>query len=278
MNGDLTSLVSSANSILIVLPDKPTFDETAAAASFYLSLRAVKDTGIFCLNPMTVEFNRLIGVDKISSELGNKNLTITFDGYPAENIERVSADVDGAEFKLTVIPKTGFVAPAKNQVNLGFSGMAADLVILTGGDSLSRFSVVGSPDLAGARLVHVGTESLTPVPGREIFALIQPASSVSEAAAAVLKSGGFLLDADIATNLIAGIEEGSDHFGKEGTSAETFDVFARLLRAGGQRGQKAGFVKKVIAPVRSVPAAPPDAGDAPKDWFEPKIYKGTSVS
>lgn len=267
----MASLVTSAASILVVLPDKPSFDEVAAGLSFYLSLRSVKDTNIFCSTPMVVEFNKLIGVDKISSELGNKNLTIAFDGYPAENIERVSADVDGTEFKLTVIPKMGFTAPAKNQVNLGFSGMAADLVILTGGESLSRFSALGNSDLAGAKLVHVGTETLAPTAGREIFSFVQPASSVSEAAAVIIKGGGFLLDADIATNLIVGIEEASNHFSKETVTAETFDVFAQLLRLGGQRLEKKVFVQPAkAADVAATPAAP-------KDWFEPKIYKGTSV-
>lgn len=273
MNTDLASLVASANSILVVLPDKPTFDEVAAGTSFYLSLKAVKDTNIFCLSPMVVEFNKLIGVNKISSELGNKNLTIAFDRYPAENIERVSADVDGTEFKLTVIPKAGFTPPGKNQINIGFAGMAADLAVLIGGKSLSGFSALSNSDLAGAKLVHIGTEPLAPAPGREVFSFAQPASSVSEEAAAIIKGSGFLLDADIATNLTAGIEEASNHFSKEGVTADTFETFAQLLRLGGQR--ISGRPARTI-PARSVSSAA-DVGGAPKDWFEPKIYKGTSV-
>jgi len=283
MNNDLASLVASANSILITLPDKPSFDEVAAGLAFYLSLKAAKETNIFCSSPMVVEFNRLIGVDKISGEMGNKNLTITFDKYPAENIERVSADVDGAEFKLTVIPKVGFTPPAKNQVLLGFSGVAVDLVTMIGGKDLSQFSALASSGLAGAKLVHIGVEPLAPVPERAIFSLVQPASSVSEVAAVLIKGSGFLLDADIATNLIAGIEEASGHLRGPEVTADTFDMFAQLLRSGGQRLEKGVAVAKKPAFVGVIPGQPARAADiattpaVPKDWFEPKIYKGTGV-
>lgn len=273
MKNDLSSLVASANSILVVLPDEPAFDEVAAGLSFYLSLKAVKDTNIFCSAPMVVEFNKLIGVDKISDQVGNKNLTIAFNQYPAENIERVSADVEGTEFKLTVIPKAGLAAPGKDQISLGFSGIAVDLVILTGGKDSSQFSVLKNRDLAGAKLVHVGTKTLELAPERTVFSFAQPASSVSEVAAALLKGSGFLLDADIATNLIAGIEEASNHFTKEGVTAETFDTFAQLLRIGGQRVFKTEAIP--VAPAPNVSGSV--AGEAPKDWFEPKIYKGAGL-
>jgi len=281
MNTDLASLVASANSILIMLSDKASFDEVAAGLAVYLSLRSVKETNIFCNRPMVVEFNRLIGVDKIASETGNKNLTIAFNQYPAENIERVSADVEGTEFKLTVIPKAGFVPPAKNQVSLGFSGIACDLVILVGGQNLNQFSAFQNSDLASAKVIHLGTEPLVAT-SRTILSLAQPASSVSELAAVVVKGGGFLLDGDIATNLMAGIEEGSQHFRNQSVTADTFEIFAQLLRWGGQRLESKEPVKKVVQ-TEVVPGRPAKAADiidsapAPKDWFEPKIYKGTSV-
>jgi len=90
-------------------------------------------------------------------------------------------------------------------------------------------------------------------------------------AAVLIKGSGFLLDADIATNLIAGIEEASGHLRGPEVTADTFDVFAQLLRAGGQRLEKKVFVQ----PTKAADIAAPPA--VPKDWFEPKIYKGTGV-
>ena len=273
MDTTFSSLISSANSILILLADKPSFDQVAAALSLFLSLRGIKDASISSPKPMTVEFNRLVGVDKISQEPGNKNLTIKFRDYPAENIERVSADVEGSEFKLTVIPKTGFTSPQKEQVELYTSGVASDLVILVGGNNDTDFSSLNTEDLGGAKIVHVGIKQLLASPNKEIMAFTLPVSSLSELITILIKEGNLNLDGDSATNLIAGIEEETANFTKDGVTADTFEVFARLLRSGGQRIQKGGLKKEY--PKGSIPTAP---SLTPKDWFEPKIYKGTSVS
>jgi len=277
MDTTFSSLISSANSILILLSDKPIFDQVAAALSLYLSLRDKKNVSISSHKSMTVEFNRLVGVNKIAQELGNKNLTILFKDYPAENIERVSADVEGSQFKLTVIPKTGLTSPQKEQVELSSSGVASDLVILVGGNNDTDFSSLNTEDLSGAKVVHVGIKELLASPNKEIMSFTLPVSSLSELAAILIKESNFNLDGDSATNLIAGIEEASNNFTKEGVTADTFEVFAHLLRSGGQRVQKDGLKKEY--PIGSIPTAPqPAPQPAPKDWFEPKIYKGTSVS
>lgn len=270
-------MISSANSILVLLSDKPSFDQVAAALSLNLSLRGVKDVSISSPTPMTVEFNRLIGVNKITQELGNKNLTIRFKGYPAENIERVSADVEGSEFKLTVIPKVGLTSPQKEQVELSLSGVASDLIILVGGNNDSDFSSLNTEDLSGVKIVHIGIKQLLASPDKGIISYTLPVSSLSELITILIKEGKLTLDGDTATNLITGIEEASGNFTGEGVSADTFEIFAYLLRSGGIRTQKGGIKKEY--PQGSIPTAPqPAPQSTPKDWFEPKIYKGTSVS
>ncbi len=277
MDNTFPSLISSANSVLILLSDKPSFDQVAAGLSLYLSLGDKKDASISSPKPMTVEFNRLVGVNKITQELGNKNLTILFKDYPAENIERVSADVEGSEFKLTVIPKVGLTSPQKEQVELSSSGVASDLVILVGGDNDSDFSSLNKEDSSGAKIVHVGIKQLLVSPNKQIMSYTLPVSSLSELITVLIKESNLTLDGDSATNLIAGIEEGSDNFTGEAVSADTFEVFAHLLRSGGQRLQKSGLKREY--PKGSIPTAPqPAPQSTPKDWFEPKIYKGTSVS
>ena len=277
MDNSFSSLISSANSILVLLSDKPFFDQVAAALSLSLSLKGVKDVSISSPNPMTVEFNRLIGIDKITQELGNKNLTIKFKNYPAENIERVSADVEGSEFKLTVIPKEGLTSPQKEQVELSSSGVASDLVILVGGNNDSDFSSLNREDLSGAKIVHIGIKQLLASPDKGIISFTLPVSSLSELVTILIKEGNLTLDGDTATNLIAGIENGTGNFTGEAVSADTFEVFAHLLRSGGQRQQKGGLKREY--PKGLIPTAPqPAPQSTPKDWFEPKIYKGTSVS
>ena len=54
---------------------------------------------------MVVEFNRLVGVNKITTELGNKNLVIKFKYYKVAGSEIVSYDIEKGEVKLSVMPK-----------------------------------------------------------------------------------------------------------------------------------------------------------------------------
>jgi nanoRNase/pAp phosphatase (c-di-AMP/oligoRNAs hydrolase) len=78
MDNSFSSILTSAKTVLVFLPDNPNFDEVAAGLSLFASLKGVKEATISCMAQMRVEHNRLLGVDKISQELGNKNLTIRF--------------------------------------------------------------------------------------------------------------------------------------------------------------------------------------------------------
>src|SRR3989344_9102798 len=236
MENSFSSLIDSSASILILLPTKPYFDQVAAGLGLFLSLRDRKETQINCSSPLTVEFHRLVGVNKITTDAGNKNLTIKFAGYNPQDVERVSADIENNEFKLMVVPKPGMVSPKKEQIELSFSGVSSDLVILVGGANESHFPQLR--DLAGTKIVHIGTRDLPVTSENGIISLARPGSSVSEVVANLIKENELPMDVDTATNLIAGIEEGSRFFQGPDVTAATFEVFADLLKAGGRRTGK----------------------------------------
>ena len=77
MENSFKTLIDSAQEILILLPSKPFLDQVAGALSLYLSLsESGKSVSISCPAPMVTEYSRLIGVDKVGSDLGSKNLVI----------------------------------------------------------------------------------------------------------------------------------------------------------------------------------------------------------
>ncbi len=307
MDNTLSQLIESSSSVLVILPTKPYFDQVAAGLSLYLSMRDKKETAIVCPSPMTVGFNRLIGVNKIVSEIGNKNLTIRFAGYDATNIEKVSYDIENGEFKLTVVPKVGFGAPQKENLNLNYSGMSADLVILIGGANETHFPILTAPDFNVSKIVHIGTRVLSSA--KDVISLSKPGSSTSEIVADLVKTNEFTIDPDIATNLIMGIEEGSSHFESSEVRAETFETFAFLLRSGGRRMPKNKLSPMNFPPgaipgmpimpgiklpkMQQMPPMPPvfDENDSvdlegtneseaditpPDDWLQPKVFKGST--
>lgn len=305
MENSFISLIDSATSVLILLPTKPYFDQVAAGLSLYLSIHDKKEVSISCPTPMMVGFNRIIGINKITSELGDKNLTIKFKGYDAGNIEKVSYDIIDGEFNLTVVPKAGFTSPSKEQLDLSFSGISADLVILIGGANDSHFPILESNELSSAKVVHIGNRVLSST--RDILSFAKSGATTSELVANLIKENSLSVDSEIATNLVLGIEEGSANFSSSEVTPDTFETFAWLLRNGGQRELKTklspiGFppgaiptqpfsqpktVQAVSQPV-TVPNPEPVVEQVenkeevvenpPDEWLQPKVYKGTSVS
>jgi hypothetical protein len=309
MENSFVSLIDSAASVLVVLPTKPYFDQVAAGLSLYLAISDRKETTVYCPSPITVGMNRLVGVNKISEELGKKNLTIKFAGYEATNIDKVSYDIDGGEFKLTVTPKAGFNSPTENQVAVSYSGISADLIILVGGANDSHFPILESAELKNAKIAHVGTRVLDSK--REVLSFAKPGATTSELVVSLIKENGLTLDADTAANLVMGIEEGSSNFQSPETTPETFETFAYLLRNGGKRMPRvrlspasfppgaiptkpfAAPVKPQVvssSPVQQTPVSKPEpvvsqieskeemVENPPEDWLQPKIFKGTNVS
>jgi hypothetical protein len=286
MENSFSSIVESANSILILLPTKPYFDQVAAGLSLYLSLKKQKEVNISCPAEMIVEFNRLIAIDKISTELGNKNLTIKFPDYNASDIERVSYDIENGEFKLTVIPKPGFLSPKKEQLEIYNSGISADTVILIGGGNISHFPLITSKDCSNSKLIHIGTRGIE---HDGLMSFSRPSSSVSEIVTSLIEEGNFYIDPDIATNLIAGIEEASKDFKSPEVTADTFQKIANLMKSGGNRISSEKDERRGNYPLGSIPQKPyknevsleekqVQEKKTPPDWLAPKIYKGNTVS
>jgi hypothetical protein len=317
MENSFKSVVSQSRSILILLPTEPLFDQVAAGMGLYLALRQGKDVQIFSPSAMTVEYNRIIGVNKITQELGNKNLIIRFADYKADDIERVSYDIENSQFRLTVIPRQRIAPPSQEQVELSYSGISADTIIMVGGVNENNFPMMGYKEFANANIVHIGTKDLTLSSNKTYLSFSKPASSVSEVTAGLIKESGFNIDEDVATNLLMGIESASDNFAGTNVTAETFLVISDLMSSGGKRISSQPALRREEFPQGAIPgqtfeSQTPDQSltknqsrmpvvsqqlsqkqesqkpqeefsedteeEAPKDWLQPKIFKGTSVS
>lgn len=316
MDNSISSIIDSARSVLILLPVKPNFDTVSAGLSFYLSLMDKKQATISCPSPMMVGFNRIIGADRITSVLGNKNLTIKFKNYDAASIEKVSYDIINSEFNLTVVPKVGFTSPTKDQIDTSYAGVSADLVVLIGGASDSDFPSLASEKFATAKIVHIGNRSISST--RDILSFAKPGAAISELIANVIKEDTNLeMDPDIATNLVMGVEEGSGNFADSEVTPDTFETFAYLLRNGGRRqsriklspanfppgaiptqpfGQKVSKVSQVpqvlqvpqtqnATQVTEALVSDPDNTqeteqdiNPPDDWLQPKVFKGSATT
>lgn len=306
IDNSFKNLINSSQEVLILLPSKPFIDQVAAGLSLYLSLlESGKSVFISCSAPMVAEYSRLIGVDKVTSDLGSKNLVINLVNYDANGVDKVSYDIENSQFKLTITPKTGFKSPTKEQIDISYGGTSGDLVILIGGANDSHFPALTKEEFKTAKLVHIGTRLLEILNhDLEVLSFAKPASSTSELVANLIKEGGFAVNGDIATNLLAGIEEQSKNFQSNEVTADTFEIFAELLKLGGRRMPKimparsypqgaiptrpftqiVNKVEPAFAEAAASKAMTPEEAEMeldqeiPPSWSEPKIFTGTSLS
>lgn len=274
MDEQFKQIVANAKSILIFLPTKPFFDQVAAALALFLALREEKDTQIVSASPMTVDFNRIIGVNKITQEAGSKNLIIKFLEYNPKDIERVKFDLeDDKMVYLSVIPLPGKKAPAKDQVHLSYSGISADTVFLIGGLNNAHFPQL-TKDLAGAKLVHIGIKDIA-LTDHHPISLARPASSVSELVYYFLKDSEITIDRDTASDLLMGIEDSTRNFTDSNATADTFMAIADLMKRGARRYQSQSVISPANFPPGAIPQMPPGMpmppmqGQVPPGGFTP---------
>ena len=265
MNTDkFQEVLVNSGTILIVLPKDPPFDAVAAALSLYLSLSNYgKKLSVFCPSQMLVEFSQLVGVDRVGQELGNKNLTISLKDYPADNIERVSYNIENGQMQLAIIPKEGIEAPLPEQIVASYSGMSsAELVIFVGeGDDVALEEIVSIPHSV---LILHNYKTHIPQIGRRrhtVEIVNGGASCYSELVGWLLIESNLPLDQDIAHNLMLGIAQATRNYTISAIRPETFELVAKLMRISGKIGSQ---------PVQQQTQAPPD-------WLSPKVYKGDTL-
>jgi len=273
---ELKGLIDQNQSVTIFLPDRPQFDEVAAALALKLALeKKGKQTAVLASTSMTVEFSQLVGVDTIGkrNEMGH-NLVITLN-YPLEQIEKVSYNDNGGKLNLVIQPKAGAPRVEKTQTEFSYEGGNKDLQIVIGAKDITSLGQISG------QLDPQSAVNITRFAGGNFGRLNivdAEASSYSEMMVAILYNLGFMVDEDIANNLYLGLGKATQNFLAENVGPETFEAASLCLRWGAKRS--VGFVpKKPIFDQKPKPPPKLDSSSAPSpDWFEPKIFKSSNIS
>jgi len=248
--------------LAILLPQNPSFDMVAAATGLRLSLeKAGRKASVASSDPMTVEFHRLVGANSISTDFGSRNLVISFPGQ-TEAVDKVSYNVEAGELQLVVTPKVGAIL---DHTKLKFvpGSMAADVVVL-----------VGVRDVADLGKIYTDAKDI--IDTSDQFWLDE--QIFSQTTAQLIQQLHLPLDADAASNLLAGLQQATNHYQSPEVSADTFEVTAWLMRQGASRQEVADSAQYPAGSIPTATATPVDDQIPEPDWYEPKIYRGTSVS
>lgn len=281
--------LDKAKEVLIVTHEKPTADSVGSTLALYLGLVGLgKKVTVACPEPITVELSSFIGVQKIVSELGNKNFVISLD-YVDGSIEKVSYNIEGDKFNLVIEPRTGFDSFSSEKVHYSHAGTAADLIFSVDTIHLGGLKKLYEADknlFATKSIVNMDRHANNAMYGA--INLVDPqASSTAEVAAQLLSGLGVKLTVDIATNILNALYDATDGFATQNVTPLAFELAATCLRAGGKRfGAPA---PQPIAPMTQTPVpatpvmpqepkqpAPNAGGQTPADWLKPKIFKSST--
>ena len=280
----LKAKIQEFNSVLITFAANPNQDSIAAALAFYLSLKTSgKKVAVVASNPVTVRDSHLVGLDKVSTDLGGNNLVITLN-VPEDRVDKVTSNTEGGHLNLIINPREGAEPVTEKDIVFGYSGAVADLIIVIGAADLKDVGSLAEKEIelfSKSTIANVSNQ----VSSFGAINIADPSSSNSELVTALLKELALPMDVDIANNLMIGIEAGTDNLSSPNMTADTFEALAVLYRTGARRQvktivpQQAKIVADmpivdngpVIEETPTQPVAEPQA-----DWLKPKIYKGST--
>ncbi len=254
------SLLESAKEVLIALPARPTYDSVASALSLYLGLatKGIQVT-VACPDEMTVEYSHLVGVDKVSNNISvgqGKNLVISFP-YQEGSIEKVSYNIENDTFNLVIEPREGYPLVTADAIRFSNSGGNTDLIITVGVAQLSNLNNLYNNNqglFSEKAVLNIDNNSQNARYGR--VNVVDPnVSSVSELTIGLLSNVGIAMNADIATNLLAGLTSGSQNFASPRTQASTYEAAAMCIRSGARKIAQTS-VKTSPSTVSSQPIMP----------------------
>ncbi len=235
----ISQLVDTAQSILVLLPAKAKTDEVAAALAWAGTLRS-KGKDVQLVAPELPELEtELPGFEDISTELGKQNLVVSF-AYVAEQVDKVSYHIgeETNRFYLTIRPKKGFVPLSQESLEVAYAGAEADLLVYIGVGDLEDLQPLSGEYVEFFR----DTPSVVVAAGETTFGTVKietsSAAGLSEESAQLFVQLGWEFDGAVATLLLRGIEETTDGMTSLSTTPDTYETVAVLLRAGARRNRR----------------------------------------
>ena len=270
---EIQGKITGAQKIIIALPQNPRYDQTAGGLALYLLLaQAGKNTSVVCPSAMTVEFNNLVGVDKISPKVKGTDLVVSF-SYLMDDVEKISYNDDAGRLNLVIQPKTGAPNINEKSVNLSYAGVGADLLITVGVKNISQLDQSGLSSINPESIVNIDNWSdNTNFAAANVIDV--DSSSISEIVLGLSEGLGLQLDLDVAQNLLNGLWQATSGLKKPDLGPDAYEAVATCLRLGAQKPSNEPPVqkneRKVVGVNQNQPLSPP------ADWLEPKIYKGSS--
>lgn len=288
MNDQLQALkdkLGTVQTVLLTMSAKPSSDVVASTLALYLSLSQTgKAVSVVTSSAPVVRDSHLVGLDKITTEVGGANLVITLD-VEEKSIDKVTSNTEGGHLNLIINPAKGAGAITQSDVKFSYTGANADLVVVIGAADLADVGALAEKEnqlFVKENLVNISNQ----VGNFGAINLTDPSASNCELVTALLKELALPIDVDIASNLMRGIEDATESLSSPNMTADTFEALAVLYRVGARRTapsaphQTATIIDNMPIIDDSAPnSSKLSASVSPQpDWLQPKIFKGSQNS
>lgn len=260
------TLLPGAQNILILLPPEAGIDQLAAGLALYLSLEQIKkNVAIATEGIIRVGHTQLFGVGQIQNKIppsSSGDLVLTLGGVvvPGPNgqegalpLEKMDYQASGSDLKLIFRVKPGqkfeptFITPQ-------YEGGKFDLIFVIGAQNLQSLGNLYQNNQAvfsQTHLVNIDNQANSQFGTTNV---VDPqSSSLSEIMGQVLPSLQLPIETDISSNILSGIFEATNNLQSPNVGAETYEIVAQSLKAGGQKPSEVSQPQPAPAPT-SAPA------------------------
>lgn len=295
---ELRNLLPTAKNILIALPTGADIDKLAAGLALFLTFEQQgKEVSIVCEDTLTVGQSHLFGIDHIQKNIpslgAGGNLTLTLENVASTGgtipaLEKLDwfAENNNLNLVFHVIPGQTF-QPTK--IVPKYQGSGFNLIFVLGAanlDSLGSIYKMHAQSFSGVHIVNIDNQNNSQFGQTNVVDI--NASSVCEVLAQVLIDLGINVDADTSTNLLAGIFTATGNLTSDKVNADTFQIVANCLKAGGKKpGQQVQAptqpeLSNFIQPNAPSPEERPMqeavvSETIEPEWLTPKIFKGSNL-
>lgn len=238
---EINGVVASNQSFAVLVGQSASFDHWVTATSLFLSLRAAGKQVVFAAPTLPnlqrqPELKPLFGLDQVTQNLGKQNLVVGFP-YSPDAVDSVSYAIDEQNntFLLTIKPKLGSAPLPAESVTTAYAGAAIEVLFLVGIHSWEQLGAVyANEPTVFSSAVRIAFHQFIPELSQMAFSP-KHHTCLAEVVPGVLAEAELPLTAEVATNLLYGVEYQTDWLSSLRTNAETFTTVATLLNAGAKR-------------------------------------------
>lgn len=276
---EIQKYLQAAQNILVALPANLQFDQLASGLSLSLALeQAGKNVAVVTDGIVKVGHTNLFGVGQVQNglpQLSGGNLTIVLGGVVDPNtklpptLQELKYFPEGSDLHLVFYPLPGqrfeptHITPAYDQVGY-------DLIFSLGALSLNDLGKVYASNqqlFASSKIINLDNQASNSQFG--LFNLVDQLSpSLSEIVYQLIVGGRLPVNADIFSNILTGIYAATSNLQAANVSADTFEIVAQAIKAGGHRPSP-GLTSTVV---------PLPSGMGPASSAQPALYQAATGS